>query len=265
MSIMIDPLACGPALALLAGSDDRLAAIAPERFRRGWLGLLVISAAWGLLSVGLWQLSYHVCREPAGLYLAPAIALTLAWMLGLYLRAAGALAGFLGRGDSTLAPVAAGVIAGIFLLVLLVLPPDWHRQEQALPGWLAWIRPGSKVARVLILLPLWGAWSCIILPQFRRPSPAEVPQLAAFARGGGPLTGAVIMAVLLAASTAALAFLPWAQLAIPAVGILAATLGGTLLSRIRGRTDRSVLLATNLLTQLTMLLAYLVVRDPRFW
>lgn len=262
---MMDPLGCRAALTLLAGSDEKLSALPAERFRWAWLGLLVVSSGWGLLSLAIWYGSYQLCLEPAGFYAASAIALTLAWMLGLYLRAAGALAGFLARGVDAFVPVAAAVIVGAFVLALLVLPPEWHRQEPPLPEAIAWIRPGSKVARLLVLMPLWGAWACMILPQFRRPDAARDAQLAAFARGGGPLTCALSMAVLLAASIGAFAFLPWAQLAIPGMGMLAAIGGGLLMSHRRGRMDRDVLLAANMLTQLAMLLTYLAVRNPRLW
>jgi hypothetical protein len=262
---MIDPLQCGPAMVLLAGSDERLAAMDAGRFDLAWLGLLAVSALWGLASVGLWHGSDSLSSQSTGLHVAPAVALAITWMLGLYPRAAASLAGFLGRGNRQLGGVAATVIVAVFLAVLLVLAPDWHRQEPSLPGWIAWVRPASKVDRVLLLLPMWGAWAMMILPQFRRPDAAAEPQLAALARGGGPLTGAVVMGLLLAASIGAFAFLPWTQLAIPGAGVVAAIFGGLVMSHIRGRMDRSVLLAANMLTQLAMLLAYLAVRNPRYW
>ncbi|MBS3820663.1 MAG: hypothetical protein GVY16_04115 [Planctomycetes bacterium] len=263
---MIDLLRLGPAWTFLTCSEERLAGVDAARFDRAWLGLLAISLAWGAASVGLWHLSYHVCREPAGFYVAPAIVLGAAWLLGFYGRAAGALASFLGAGGESRRSLASSVLVVTFMLVLLVLGPDWHRQEPALPGWLpGWLRPASKIDRLLLLLPMWGAWTCMILPQFSRPDPAREPQLAAMACSGGPLTAAIVMGALLAISIGALAFLPWAQLAIPGVGIATALLGGLAMARAAGGMNRSVLLAANLLTQLAMLLTYLAVRDPRFW
>jgi len=166
-------------------------------------------------------------------------------------------------------PAGCGLISAIVVVVLvtslMVLRPDWYQQEAALPGWLAWLRPESKIDRVLLLMPLWGTWSMLILPHFRKPGPQASPAVAALSRSCGPMTAAVLMGILLAVSAGYFAYLPWTQLTISAAGIAAALAGGLYLAHKRGQTDRNVLLATNLLTQLTILLAVLANSNVRFW
>jgi len=74
-----------------------------------------------------------------------------------------------------------------------------------------------------------------------------------------------MMGALLAASLGAFAYLPWTQLTISATAVAAALGGGPALVRRHGRVDRSVLLATNLLTQLAFLLAVVANTNTRLW
>ena len=105
----------------------------------------------------------------------------------------------------------------------------------------------------------------LALPQFFRPDASKTPAVAALARGCGPMTIAILMGLLLGGSIGYFSYLPWTQLTISGAGILAAIGGGAILLRQRGRMDRDILLAVNLLTQLVVLIAFLANRDLRFW
>lgn len=233
-------------------------------FGGAWAGLLLLGALWGLAAVGLWHLAFEVFGKPSGLYLLMAVAVGGGMLLWPYRRAGAALAELLAGPEPGAQAVVASVLTAVLVGGLAVAGPDWHRQEIALPVWLAWVRPDSKIDRVLLLMPLWGAWSMLILPQFRRPDPQAAPALTELARQCGPVTATAVLAVLLAVSIGYFAYLPWVQLGISAAAMLAAVGGGLLLARRRGRVDRTVLLATNLLTQITFLLGFLAVRPLRF-
>lgn len=251
---MLSWLTQHPAVAFYLADDERLGAIPPRRLGRLWIGLLVVSFLWGLATIGLWHGGQWLFGQPMGMFLLPNLLVVTGILLVLYSRAAAALIRFLAGSDVTRIALAAGLLTLLTVGCLLVLRPDWHLQEQSLPKGLTWMRPDSKLDRVLLLLPIWGAWSMLILPQFRRP-PAKDGVLTAVARGCGPLTAAILMGILLAATIGYFAYLPWTQLTIPAVVIAVALGGGLTLAKRNGAMDRSVLLATNLLTQLAMLLA----------
>jgi len=250
---------------LMRADDDRLAGAPAEGFVGLWAGLMVIALLWGLASIGLWNLAGWLFGWPGGMYAMQALTVSAAMLLWPYRRASESLVNLLAGPN----PAGCGLISAIVVVVLvtslMVLRPDWYQQEAALPGWLAWLRPESKIDRVLLLMPLWGTWSMLILPHFRKPGPQASPAVAALSRSCGPMTAAVLMGILLAVSAGYFAYLPWTQLTISAAGIAAALAGGLYLAHKRGQTDRNVLLATNLLTQLTILLAVLANSNVRFW
>jgi hypothetical protein len=254
------PRACRDAWQLLADGEGKPPASAGLS-RWTWLALMLLGLGWGVAAVGLWHAAFELFGKPAGLYLLMGVTVAAGMLLGPYRRSAGALARLLGGPDPA---VAASAITAVLVAALAVAGPDWHRQEVALPDWLAWIRPGSKIDRVLLLMPLWGHWAMLILPQFLRPDPVREPVPAGLARQCGPVLAAGLMGLLLALSIASFAYLPWVQLSISGAAILAAIFGGLLLARRRGTLDRDVLLACNLLTQMVLLLAFLANRSIRF-
>jgi hypothetical protein len=104
----------------------------------------------------------------------------------------------------------------------------------------------------------------LILPHFHRPS-GDNAILQALRRGCGPLTAALLMGGLLAASIAYFAYLPWTQLTIPAAAVLTGIAGGLLVAWRNGSMDRNVMLAANLLTQIAVLLAVVANSNFRGW
>jgi hypothetical protein len=249
-----------PAVLFYLSSDESLERTPQQRLPYLWIGLIGIGFLWGLASVGLWHGGQWLFGQPKNLFLLPNLLVAGGVMLVMYRRAATALIHALAGRDAAGVSLTAGFLMLVFWVGFVTLPPNRHVQEQILPNWLAWIRPESKLDRLLLLMPLWGAWSMLILPQFRRPAGGV---LGAVARGCGSLTAAAIMGALLAATIGYFAYLPWTQLTIPAVVILAAVGGGLALAKRNGGLDRSVLLATNLLTQLALLLAVAVNSNVR--
>jgi hypothetical protein len=250
---------------MMTADDEKLASAPVEGFVGVWAGLVVLALLWGWASIGLWNLASWLFGWPGGIYAMQALVLSAVMLLWPYRRASESLVSLLARSDPAGRSLISAVVVVVLITSLTALRPDWYRQEVSLPSWLAWLRPESKIDRVLLLMPLWGAWSMLILPHFRRPDPATNPALAAMSRSCGPMTSAVLMGVLLAMSVGYFAYLPWTQLTISAVGIAAALAGGLYLARRSGQADRAVLLATNLLTQLAILLAVLANRNVRFW
>ena len=229
----------------------------PESFRRGWIGLLLLSLLWGLVSIGLWDLSRKLFGRPGGMDVMSAMVLAAAILLLPMRLGAVFLCELLGGKNTTGKMLFVGVLVMVLTMSLLSLQPDWHALESQLPWVLGWFRPQSKSSRVLLLAPMWGAWSMLILPNFRRIDPDSSPQTSAMARGCGPLTATVIMGLLVGWSGGYFAYLAWVQMCISGSAVLVAVLGGLLLAHRNGQMDRKVLLAANLLTQLAVLVSFL--------
>jgi hypothetical protein len=100
----------------------------------------------------------------------------------------------------------------------------------------------------------------LLAGQFCRPSARTEPAVAALARGCGAMTTTAVLAVLVAVTVTYFNHLPLTQLGISATAIVTAAAGGVLLCRRWGGLCRSALLASNMLTQIAFLLAYLVHR-----
>lgn len=243
-----------PALLFYVSDEDRLARAPALRLKRMWIGLLAAGFLWGLVSVGLWHGGQWLFGQSVRLSFLPNLLVAAGIMLGLYHRATTSLVRILTGLDTARGVLSACALAMLFVGGFMAMEPGWYLQEQVLPNWLVWIRPESKIDRLLLLLPLWGAWSMLILPQFHRPT-SDDAVVCAVARGCGPFTAAVIMGVLLVATIGYFAYLPWTQVTIPVVGVAAAVVGGLALAKRNGAMDRNVLLATNLLTQTAVLLA----------
>lgn len=254
-----------PAWLILTADDDRLVAKPAERFTGAWRGLILLSLVWGLTSIGLWNLAGWLFGWPGGMYVMQALTVAAIMLLIPYRRATEALVNAIAGPEATARSIVSAVVVIGLVTCLTVLRPDWYRQEQILPNWLVWIRPESKIDRVLLLMPLWGSWAMLILPHFRRLDRQISPAVAAMARGCGPMKTAVFMGMLLATTIGYFAYLPWIQLTISAAGVAGAIGGGLFLAYRNGRMDRNVLLATNVLTQLSVLATFLANRDLQLW
>jgi hypothetical protein len=180
-------------------------------------------------------------------------------MLGPYRQAALALAQALtGRRRllrwTGLLVLTAGLAA--ILNAAVSSSPYWPVQ---LAGRWAWLSPGA-LYRLLLLAPVWGAWSMLALGQFHRPGQDCDAPAREFSGSVGPVTVAVALLLPLTGSLVMLNFLYPAHFVPPAAALAAALGGGTGIIRLTGGPDRRALLATNLLTQFGFLLAYLAVK-----
>ena len=247
-----------PSYMLLTADDARLAAEAPQRFRRAWLGLMALSLLWGGAMWYLYGTAWTLFGEVTGLRLMSAGVVVVATVAWLYRRSVVDLGRMLTGGrDAQAAPAAAGVTV-LLALAMLGLESGQPDYSDSLPWFLHWIP--RTMFRVLILGPLWGAWAMLIIPQFCRPTARTEPVVDAFIRGCGPMTAAACMLVPLAATLYSYRMYRqdgWWYLSIPAAPVLAAIFGGWALCRAEAGPTRRALLAANMLTQIAFILAYL--------
>jgi hypothetical protein len=249
-----------PSYMILTAGEAELASEPPRRFRNCWLGLMVLSAAWGVFQAGLWSAASSLFEGSgrAGIPLMPAAAVVAAMALGLYrqplLSLADVLAGRRRRARG-LACAAVLVLLAMAFLDLQGRRYDWG----SLPSGWQWLRPPG-VYRPLVLAPVWGAWAMLIVGQFSRPTRQTEPAVAAMVRGCGPVAAALCMAPPLAGSLYYFNYLSWWQPSVSAAAVLAAIVGGVVLCRLSGALTRRALLAGNLLTQIVFFLAYLANR-----
>ncbi len=244
-----------PAYMLLVASDEALAAQPAHRFARAGGGIMLLGLLHGLLLCGVWSLAWGVFDDFNPLIM-PAAATLLVHVVWPLRRSGPALAEVIDRrpgGGMT----AAMLVVGLGFC-FLSFQPQWYREEFPLPAWLAWIRPEAKFYRALLLMPLWGVWSMLIMPQFCRPGERTEPALAACARGCGPMTTALSLSLPLAGTIFYFHYMgPWAQGWISALTVVTAIAGSFVLCRLSGGLRRHSWLALNVLTQIVFLLTYL--------
>jgi len=245
-----------PSYMLLTADDEPFCRQPARRFKYAWVELVLISLAAGLLLVGVYSGAWKLFRD-YGVIIMPIAAVVAVFSLWLFRRAMLATAELIGGKNHTARALAACVLVVMLALFLLRLRHREVPDGLYLPAWAAWIRPYWKHERVLLLMPLWGAWAMIITGQFCKPNERTEPAIAAFVAGCGPLAAAACMGLLMAASIIYFSFLSWWQLSIPLAAVLAAVVGGLVICRATGGINRRALLCGNLLTQLVFLLAYL--------
>jgi len=249
-----------PSWMLMTADEPRLAQEPPKRFARSWWGLMGLSVLWGVVLVNVWGASWSVFRDYDPLIM-PAAATSALFVLWAFRRPLAALAGVLGGRDAASRAVAAAGLVLVVGLCLARLSADTQRFEQPVPWWLQWLRPPTKLYRVLLLMPVWGAWSMIVTVQFCRPGERTGPQVAAFARGCGAPAAAVCMALPLVASLLSFRYLGQGSLALVSGAPIAAAIGsGLALCRHVGGLTRRALLAANVTTQIVFLGSYLAGR-----
>jgi len=245
-----------PSYMLLTASEERLAGAAPERFAHAWIGLMGLSLAWGVAMASLYAGSWGVFSDVTRIHLMPVALVVLATVVWMYRRAVADLASMVTgtRGEGA-APAGAGVT---ILLALAMLGLDGGKPDysDSLHWMLHWIP--STMFRPLILAPLWGAWAMLITVQFCRPTERTEPAIAALTRGCGPLTAALCMLAPAAATVWSFRLFDYAAI-IPVATVVAAIAGGWVFCRLQGAPTRRGLLATNMLTQLVLILAYLAI------
>lgn len=237
-----------PSYMLLTADDDALAQQPPRRFRLAWIGLLFQSAAWALAMIGVWELATWVFPSDKSVAYMPAGLTVLLFAGWAFRRALACLVDTLADPGTGRAVLTTAMVC-LLTMCMLRLRPHWYPVH---PIW-----PEAKMYRVLLLMPLWGAWAMTITVQFCRPTRATEPAVAAFASGCGPVIPAAWMGAALVATIQYFSYLPWTQLSISAVAVASGVLGGPLLCRREGGLTRRALLASNALTQLAFLLACL--------
>lgn len=238
---------------MLMASDEALSAQPPVRFARAGSGLMVLAVLWGILLSVAWTLSWGLFQDYT-LLIMPAAATLVVHVLGPMRRMGPALAQVLGRNN----PLAGAVLVVVIAMCFLSLQPDYFRAEDPLPAALAWIRPSGKMLRVLLLMPVWGAWAMLIMPQFCRPGEGTEPWLAACAKGCGPMAAAAMLVLPLAGTIFYFHYMgPNAQFWISGLSILSSIGGSYLLCRLCGGLNRRSWLASGALTQMVFLVTYL--------
>ena len=247
----------------LTASDNALARQNPSRFRNAWLELLVVSALWAVLSIGIWGAAWALFGEPAGRAM-PAAMLAFVFAIWPFRRALTSLLELSLPSDSTVRAVGAAALVMLLTMSLLSLRPDW-RKDPWLPRWIVWIRPWEKLYRPLLLMPMWGAWAMIACPQFCHNRGKADPATDWFAKGCGPMTTAIVMGLLLALTATYYNYLGWWQLPIPACGVVGGVASGIVFCWREGGLTRKTLLATNLATQMVFLLGSLTTTNLIYW
>jgi hypothetical protein len=239
---------------MLTASPERLSHSKPGRFRRGWLGVVGVSLLAGLAAMAIHGLAWRIFGE-RGIVSLPSLAAAGVMVAGPMRRGMVELSRRLG-GQSPAGQALVATLLGLLLVGgISSLQPLFYKADPQIPAWLAWIRPAAKTHRVLLLMPLWGAWGMLAIGQFCRPGQSTCPAVTSLIRGCGPLVVAVLMGLLMFLTIQAMGFLPWWQ-----VGITAATIAGGLIAgmascRQSGGPSAGALQATGTMTQLVFLLA----------
>ncbi len=246
----------------VAGSRRRLSRIDPQRLAGAGAAVMLLGAAWGLATIGLWEAAYRLTWPRLMNWVVPAGVCAAATVLVAW------RAGFLALIETVPLPrpwlkwpallLAGACWAAVLNYALRWWNPDWPTQQLS-PG-LIWLWPRA-LYRALLLAPMWGVWSMLVLPQFHRPGAGCDPHTRALAGSVSPLAAAAALAAPLAGTFIFLRFLPAPLRFLPPAAATAAAIGGgTLITRLRGGLCREALLATNALTQSAFLTAYLAVR-----
>ena len=241
---------------LMTASDDALSREDPARFTHAWPELMLLALGWAICSIGVWSGAWTLFRD-YGMIIVPALATLCLLVLWPLRRSLVTLAELLGGNNATARAMTAALLVVVLALCLVRVNAEVVYFKLQLPGASFWLWPDWKHYRALLLMPLWGGWSMMVLGQFCKPGEQTEPAVAAFARGCGAAVAAVCMGLLLAGSIVYFSYLPWTQLSISGTAVLTAIVGGAVVAKACGGLKRKVLLTTNFLTQMAFLLSYL--------
>ena len=225
--------------------------------------LTIISLAWGCILAWLWDATFHITWTVFRIlnWVIPSVLCAAAITLGLYRKAMMALVKVILGDRLILDLLGAGAIV---LMLSAVLNYSFHLSNPDpithLPQRWQWLWP-RPLCRMLITAPLWGAWSMIVLVQFHRPDKRSDSPTERFARSVKPVVASVYLVIPFAMTLIFLKYLPaWQRYIPPMLAAMAALGGGTIIKKRIGFTNREVLLANNFLTQLALLIGFLIVR-----
>ncbi len=239
-------------------ADDAMLAVQPaSRFGLAWLGLMAIGVITGVLLSAVWGVAWQVFGD-YGLLVMPALMSCILWLAWPMRKGVAGLARIAGGKDPTWQTTISALLGAVAVICFVCLKPDWYRAEFVLPESVRWLRMDAKMYRVLVLMPVWGSWAMLALPQFCKPCDITGEAVRGLARGCGPLCTAVCMALLFLWNLAYFHYLgTGAELIIPIVTACSSVIFGIIMARRSGGLTRSVLLADSFLTQLVFLLTYL--------
>jgi hypothetical protein len=252
---IFDWLTHRPAYLLMTAQGEGLQSQPAARFRRAWIGLMLLSLGWGLLSCGIWVLCQQMFEPNA--HGVPAVATAAVFCLWLYRRSVISTAEVLAPRDASARALVLSLLALAVVGVYSAFMGGEGIREFDLPSAVNRLRPYERHYRLLLLAPLWGAWAMIIAPKFCRLSPAAEPAVAALAEGCGPFRAVLCMVLPLAGTWFYFQYLHWSwQIIISIVTIVTALAAAWICSRRQGL-RHSTLLAANFLTQMVFLLTYM--------
>lgn len=247
-----------PSYVLLSGEAAGVPLATPSAYARAWAGLMLLSLGWGGVWVGLWGGAWRLVARSDVLFAPVAVVLGV-MLLGPYRRAVTALVGLIVGNEPTERMTGTAALVAVVALALLALRADPYHHELSLPTPLAWLRPTFEAQRVLLLMPVWGAWAMLISVQFARPSPAAGAAVTAFARGCGPVAAVLALTVPGGLTWLYFHFLGGWELALIGAVVIAAVAAGPLAARRTGGLTHDALRGANVAVQVVFILAYLAV------
>ncbi len=244
-----------PSYMFLTAGDERLEAQDPARFTYAWIGLMGLALLTGLTLIGLWSVVWRLFHDwdrlsrPAGI----TAIFILTWPMRMALASIGPAFRLRSRGNQFALAAAAAALIGVGFMSLAERYPSGY--EYTMFSWIAWIRPELSIFRVLLLMPIWGAWSMLIAGQFQPPNAATDAATRRFVRGCGPLAAAACMAMPLAGTIIYFHYMGvFGQVAVTVGTLIAAIASGPILCAIGGGLTRRALLAASLVTQIVFLI-----------
>ena len=239
----------------MTAGDERLDAQDPARFTYAWIGLMGLSILTGLMLIFVWSLTWRLCLDWDRLSRPAAVTaiVVLAWTMRMSLVSIGPALRLRGKANQFGAAAAAAALVGVGFMSLVERYPVGY--EYAMSGWIDWIRPELSIFRVLLLMPVWGAWSILIAGQFQPANAITDPATRRFVRGCGPLAAAACIAIPLAGTIVYFHYMGvFGQVTVTVATLLTAIISGPILCKLGGGLSRQGLLAASMITQIVFLM-----------
>jgi hypothetical protein len=222
---------------------------------------MALMAGWGLILIGLWHGTYGLTWRMRFGEVFPSLLCAGVTVVGVFrgpaddlMRSVRLRSPWLRR---AMLLVLTAALAAMITGAVRHKDPDWPTHLP--PDW-QWLWPRA-LYRVLLLMPVWGAWGMFAVASFCRPTDRTDPPTREVIASTSAATPALMLAIPLTGSLIYLMFLPPPFRPIPPAAAVAAGLGGgLLLVKLRGSVDRAALRGSFLLAQLAYLAGYVLVR-----